>query len=177
MRPQFLATDPASEPARKTACKLQFRQGMGGEPEATVGGLMRSQFISMSPDESLLEADRIMRLARIRHLPIARKGILVGMLSHRDILSASIAKLEERDPAERIEHLRGIKISQLMHAEPYTATVDTTLAEAARRMLRLKIGCLPVVRSGVRGEELIGLVTESDLLRAAYAPDFTEASD
>lgn len=138
---------------------------------------MRNQFIAMTPDENLLEADRIMRLARIRHLPIARKGILVGLLSHRDILAASIAKLEERDPAERMEHLRGIKIAQLMHGQPYTATSDTTLAEAARRMLRLKIGCLPVVRPSVDGPELIGLVTESDLLRAAYAPDFVDASD
>lgn len=150
---------------------------MSSEPDATVGRLMRSQFISMTPEDTLLEADRIMRLARIRHLPVARKGILVGLISHRDILAASIAKLEERDPAERMEHLRSIRIAQLMQGQPYTATTDTTLAEAARRMLRLKIGCLPVVRASVDGPELIGIVTESDLLRAAYAPDFNDASD
>jgi CBS domain-containing membrane protein len=138
---------------------------------------MRTQFISMTPEDNLLEADRIMRLARIRHLPIARKGILVGLISHRDILAASISKLEERDPAERLEHLRGISVGQLMQREPITVSADTTLAEAARRMLRLKIGCLPVVRSSLDGPELVGIVTESDLLRAAYAPDFNEASD
>jgi CBS domain-containing membrane protein len=138
---------------------------------------MRTQFISMTPEDNLLEADRIMRLARIRHLPIARKGILVGLISHRDILAASISKLEERDPAERLEHLRGISVGQLMQREPITASAETTLAEAAQRMLRLKIGCLPVVRSSLDGPELVGIVTESDLLRAAYAPDFNEASD
>ena len=150
---------------------------MGADPGNTVGRLMRTQFICMSPEDNLLEADRIMRLARVRHLPVARKGILVGVLSHRDILAASIAKLEERDPAERLEHLRGISISQLMQKQPYTATAETTLVEAAQRMLRLKIGCLPVVRASLDGPELIGLVTESDLLRAAYAPDFNDASD
>jgi CBS domain-containing membrane protein len=138
---------------------------------------MRTQFISMTPEDNLLEADRIMRLARIRHLPIARKGILVGLVSHRDILAASISKLEEREPAERLEHLRGITVGQLMQRDPITASAETTLAEAARRMLRLKIGCLPVVRSSLDGPELVGIVTESDLLRAAYAPDFNEASD
>lgn len=133
--------------------------------------------MSAGPGESLLEADRIMRLARIRHLPVVEDGHLVGVLSHRDILAASIARLEQRDAGERLEYLRSICISDVMHRDPYTAMETTTLGDAARRMLRLKIGFLPVVRSGPDGERLIGLVTESDLLRAAYAPDFEDASD
>jgi CBS domain-containing membrane protein len=133
--------------------------------------------VSASPEDSLLEADRIMRLARIRHLPVVEKGILVGLLSHRDVLAASISRLEECDPAERLDHLRHITISQVMERDLSTGTETTTLADAARRMLRLKIGCLPVVRAGPDGPRLIGLVTESDLLRAAYAPGFSGASD
>jgi len=148
-----------------------------GRAEDTVGTLMRRNFISVAPSESLLEADRIMRLARIRHLPVVEGGWLVGVLSHRDVLDASLARLEQRDPAERTDHLRSIPISEVMQRNPYTADPHTTLADAARRMLRLKIGCLPVVRRGSDGEELVGLITESDLLRAAYVPDFTGASD
>jgi CBS domain-containing membrane protein len=143
----------------------------------TVVTLMRANFVSASPQDSLLEADRIMRLARIRHLPVVEKGILVGLLSHRDVLSASISRLEQCDPAERLEHLRRIPIGQVMQRDLATGTETTTLAEAARRMLRLKIGCLPVVRSGLDGPRMVGLLTESDLLRAAYAPDFAGASD
>ncbi|HTO68275.1 MAG TPA: CBS domain-containing protein [Myxococcota bacterium] len=138
---------------------------------------MRSNFISASPDDSLLEADRIMRLARIRHLPIVRKGVLVGLLSHRDVLAASVAKLEKCEPSDRLEHLRGIAIREVMSRDVETALESTSLASAAVRMLRLKIGCLPVVRANADGPQLVGLLTESDLLRAAYAPDFTGASD
>jgi CBS domain-containing protein len=42
------------------------------------------------------------------------------------------------------------------------------LAEAATLLLRHKIGCLPVVGAG---GEALGLVTETDLLRAAYATE------
>lgn len=145
--------------------------------EATVESLMRTNFISAAPEDSLLEADRIMRLARIRHLPVVRKGVLVGLISHRDVLAASIAKLEKCEPAERLEHLRRISIGEVMQRDLATATESTTLGSAARRMLRLKIGCLPVVRDGSDGPALVGLLTESDLLRAAYAPDFYGASD
>jgi CBS domain-containing protein len=78
---------------------------------------------------------------------------------------------------ERTDYLRGIPIAEVMQRNPYTADLNTTLGDAARRMLRLKIGCLPVVRRGPDGEQLVGLITESDLLRAAYAPDFRGASD
>jgi CBS domain-containing membrane protein len=145
--------------------------------EATVSQLMRTNFVSVRSDESLLDADRIMRLARIRHLPVVEAGRLVGVLSHRDVLEASIARLEKSDGVERAQHLRAISIAEVMHRDPYTATEGTTLGDAARRMLRLKVGCLPVIRRGRSGQELVGLVTESDLLRAAYAPEFDEASD
>jgi CBS domain-containing membrane protein len=145
--------------------------------EATVSQLMRTNFVSVRSDESLLDADRIMRLARIRHLPVVEAGRLVGVLSHRDVLDASIARLEKSDGVERAQHLRAISIAEVMHRDPYTATEGTTLGDAARRMLRLKVGCLPVIRRGRSGQELVGLVTESDLLRAAYAPEFDEASD
>lgn len=145
--------------------------------DTAVASLMRANFISAAPEDSLLEADRIMRLARIRHLPVVRKGVLVGLISHRDVLSASIAKLEKCEPTERLEHLRRISIGEVMQRDLATAVESTTLSAAARRMLRLKIGCLPVVRDGPDGPLLVGLVTESDLLRAAYAPDFYGASD
>ena len=62
--------------------------------EETVGRLMRAHFVSVAPGETVLDADRIMRLARIRHLPVVVNGRLVGVLSHRDVLEASIARLE-----------------------------------------------------------------------------------
>jgi len=146
-------------------------------PSRTVATVMRSNFIAVSPEETLLEADRIMRLARIRHLPVVQKEVLVGLISHRDVLAASISRLEQCAPAERLDHLRRIQIGEVMQRALTTADEATTLASAARRMLGQKIGCLPVVRPGPTGPVLVGLVTESDLLRAAYVPDFAGASD
>ena len=138
---------------------------------------MRREFVTMVPEESLLDAERIMRLARIRHMPIVEGELLVGILSHRDVVEASIPDWSDEKPRQRERHLRNIAIREVMREKPWTAYPDTTLREAAERMLRFKIGCLPVVERGNDGVYLVGLLTESDLLRAAYAPDFTGASD
>lgn len=144
--------------------------------EKTVGDLMRHEFVSVRPDETLLEADRIMRLARIRHLPVVQEKLLVGVLSHRDVLDASINCLEDCPAEERTEHLRSVSIERVMRRSPWTVEAWTPLAEAAIRMLRYKIGCLPVIYPGADGSELVGLITESDLLRAAYVPELEESS-
>jgi CBS domain-containing protein len=131
---------------------------------------MRRDFVSMAPDEKLLEAERIMRLGRIRHLPIVDDGELVGILSHRDLADAALSSAAEASPSERIEHLRRIPISKVMQRTLHVVEASTTLREAAVQMLRYKIGCLPVVEKDGESRRMIGLVTESDLLEAAYLP-------
>ena len=89
---------------------------------------MRTNFVSAAPDDSLLEADRIMRLARIRHLPVVEKGLLVGLLSHRDVLAASISRLEQlRRRRSGSSTCAGSRSSQVMQRDLYTGTESTTL--------------------------------------------------
>ncbi len=48
-----------------------------------------------------------------------------------------------------------------MTPNPITATPETTIAEAARLMLHLKIGAVPVVENGVP----VGIISTSDILQ------------
>ena len=147
------------------------------EGQRRVRDLMKREFVTMSPEDTLLEAERIMRLARIRHMPIVDGGLLVGVLSHRDVVESAVPKRDEETCKRREQHLQAIPVADVMRANPFTADLDTTLREAAKRMLSFRIGCLPVVETSRNGPQLVGLITESDLLRAAYAPDFQRASD
>ena len=113
---------------------------------------MRRDFAQLGPDESLANAVQTMRLARLRHLIVARDDALLGMLSYRELL--------ERGG----ERLRG-RVADLMERQLITIPPEASLAEAAGPMCRYGIGCLPVVTGDGR---LVGLVIESDLLRAAY---------
>ncbi len=53
-----------------------------------------------------------------------------------------------------------------MTKEVVTIDADATVREAAERLLKHKVGCLPVLERGA----LVGIVTTSDLLHAIAGP-------
>lgn len=116
----------------------------------TVADLMTRQLVTLSEDDDLTQAEQLLARGRIRHLPVTRGRRLVGLVTHRDLLRA--AHLPSPLPAR-----------QVMTRTLTTVTSDTPLATATRRLLEGKLGCLPVVD----GDELVGLVTEADLVRFA----------
>jgi CBS domain-containing protein len=117
-----------------------------------VRDVMRTDFATVSPDESVASARQTMRLARLRHLVVTGEGALIGILSYRDLLE----QLGDAPSSERV--------ANAMKA-PVTIAPETSLRDAADAMCRYGLGCLPVVTAG---GALVGLITESDLLRAAY---------
>jgi CBS domain-containing protein len=57
--------------------------------------------------------------------------------------------------------LKTLRVKEVMSEPVIAIGPDTTIREAATLMLEKKIGCLPVVT----GHTLVGIVTETDLLR------------
>ena len=137
-------------------------------PHPTVADLMRREFISVPAQEPLLDAQRTMRLARLRHLVVVENDVLVGILSYRDLQDAVLERATSESGVASLEALRDVPVRDAMVAAPYYVRPETPLDEAARRMLRLRLGCLPVCENGGGTLRLVGLLTESDLLRAAW---------
>ena len=90
---------------------------------------------------------------------------MIGVVSHRDLLAAAMSQVLDFDPQSRRTFLRSIEVAEVMAKDVATVSPDTALAEIARILVERKIGCVPVVSP--RGE-LLGLVTETDLLAAAF---------
>jgi CBS domain-containing membrane protein len=133
-----------------------------------VSELMRREFVTLDRHDHLDLVDDVMKLGRIRHMPVLEEGRLVGIVTQRDLLAASLSRALDFEPGHRRTFLRSVQVEEVMTADPAVVGPDTPVADAARIMLRRKIGCLPVVDSE---QALVGLVTETDLLRAAYDLD------
>jgi CBS domain-containing protein len=125
-----------------------------------VHDVMEEKVVTISVGDRLSTVEDIMTLGGVRHMPVVRAGRLVGVVSERDLLRASLSSLDPRRQ-ERRAFLEAIDISQVMSAPPVVVDSDAPVEEAARIMADNKIGCLPVLR----GEELVGMLTETDLLR------------
>jgi CBS-domain-containing membrane protein len=121
---------------------------------------VRRRYIAVSPIAPLVDTVQLMRLARLRQLPVVDDGILIGLLDFPGLVEAFLLARGGPEPT----------VSDARIARPESADVGTSLGEAASRMARGALGCLPVVEPSERGPRLVGVVTEADLLRAAYAP-------
>ncbi len=135
------------------------------EPVSTV---MARDFVSVASGERLDFVDDVMKLGRIRHMPVIDGDVLVGVVSQRDLLAASLSRALDFESGQRRSFMRSVQVSEVMSRHPITVTPEASLREAARLMLSHKIGCLPVVDDEAA---TIGLVTETDLLRGVYCPD------
>lgn len=127
--------------------------------------VMQTDYVSVGSGDHLDLVDDVMNLGRIRHMPVLDGAKLVGVVSQRDLLSASLSKVLDFDVAERRSFMRSIEVSEVMSRDPVTVKPSTTLREATRLVLTHRIGCLPVVDEG---GAVVGLITETDLLRGVY---------
>jgi acetoin utilization protein AcuB len=131
---------------------------------------MTQNLLTLSPKASVAEALTLCRERRIRHIPILEEGRLVGIVSDRDLRDASPAL---GDP-ERTRTLQEIRVGDVMTREVITADPQDSIENAAQEMYELKIESLLVVaerpaadeRRAAADEELLGIVTSSDVMRA-----------
>jgi acetoin utilization protein AcuB len=114
---------------------------------------MSSPPITVSPDTDFKVAMGLMQQHRIRRLPVVDgSGLLAGIVAERDLLGAADRYLQSVADVEDIMTRRVVTVAR-----------NTPVVEAARLMIGLKIGGLPVVDAT---NKVLGIITETDLLKA-----------
>lgn len=156
---------------RRRALSFQPEDPGVERTDQPVSKVMARDFVSVKPSDRLDFVDDVMQLGRIRHMPVLEEGKIVGVVSQRDLLAASLSKALDFDPEHRRSFMRSVEVGEVMARNPITVGPETTLREAARIVLRHKIGCLPVVDP--KGTT-VGLVTETDLLRGVYGEELED---
>jgi CBS domain-containing protein len=122
--------------------------------------IMVKEVATLDVNDELSLANDIMRLGRIRHLPVVDGQTLVGIISERDLFRSSLAQALGYGSEATRQMMKGIRIKDLMVTNLITVSPDTEMLAAIQLMLTRKIGCLPVVEN----DRLVGLITETDIL-------------
>ncbi|MFO0837750.1 MAG: CBS domain-containing protein [Phycisphaerae bacterium] len=126
--------------------------------------LATRRVVSIAPQDSLDKAISLMEEHHVHHLPVVAGGQLVGIISDRDLLLAVGWKLssQRKLPEHASNQVAGPRtVSQIMTHEVISVTPEHTPRQAARTLIDLKIGAVPLVADG----QLLGIVSDSDLLR------------
>jgi len=141
---------------------------------AQLSEIMNRDLVTVDKQASLRRARRILDQHRIRHLLVVDGKRLVGIVTDRDLRQAAPSSKSPLTISERQEFMDELKVLEVMSRKLITASSTTTIREAAKVMVREKIGCLPVVD----GSQLVGIVTQSDLLEMLVRGEqSTEAED
>jgi len=118
---------------------------------------MTTDLFTVHEDESLDLVANVMEWKRIRHVPVEdNRHRLVGLISYRGLLKL-MARGGQGEKHEQVS------ASQVMTSNPITIAPDASTLEAIDAMRQNGISCLPVVK----GDRLVGLITERDLMNVA----------
>jgi CBS domain-containing protein len=119
---------------------------------------MSERLITITPETTFPEAQRLMLENKIRRLPVLQSGKLVGIVTLGDIREAKPSDATTLSIYELNYLMDKLTAKDFMTPNPITIAPDATLGEAARLMVDHRVGGLPVIDHG----KLIGIITETD---------------
>ncbi|GJL55475.1 MAG: membrane protein [Nitrospirales bacterium] len=131
------------------------------QPAILAKQIMTSPVMTLSMTAPLSHAWDLVRENRFRHVPVVSpEGKLVGILSDRDLFSATIEYCSGSQ--NTMKHAQHVSINRIMVTHVLSAGPETEIREIARVFFQERIGAMPVVNDR---DELVGILTRSDVLR------------
>jgi CBS domain-containing protein len=133
-----------------------------GTEERTAGGSAATEVLTIGPRETLRRAAQVMTEHDLSHLIVVEPGSErpLGVLSTLDI--AAVVGGAERRPSR----YGGSRVDELMTTPVLTVRPETPLKAAAALLVERGISGVPVVR----GDEVVGVLSEADIVAAERGP-------
>lgn len=131
------------------------------QSDAKLESLMQRELKSVSPDERLIHARRLLLDHDIARLPVLENGKIKGIIAEHEIAGA-FADLKTADAHVQRVNIRDMLVGSYMRSNVITAHAGMSAKEAAQVMLKENVGGLPIVDE--RGT-IQGIVTRTDLIR------------
>lgn len=127
-----------------------------------VRDVMSKDVATLELNDKLKIADDVMKLGRIRHMPVLDDDQeIVGILSQRDLFRGALARCIGYGEFAQQKILDQLVVKEVMSKDVVTVSPFAPLQQAARLMLDRKIGCVVAAEEG----RLVGILTESDFVK------------
>lgn len=126
-----------------------------------VSTIMSKNIIALQRTDDLERAEYLFKHHKIRHIPVVKEDVIIGMLSYTDLLRISFADAideSESDVDSLVYNM--FTIEQVMAKNVITVGSNTSIKEVAEILAKKEFHALPVVDNG----KLVGIVTTTDLI-------------
>jgi CBS domain-containing protein len=142
----------------------------GAPPMLFVADVMTPHPAVLDEDDSVRAAARTLLAAGVGGAPVVdAAGHLVGVVSERDLLEKeALTHVRWRGAAEAARRREAVTVGQICTRPARTAAPGDSVHAAARRMIDEQVARLIVVGDG---DEIVGIVTRHDVLRALIRDD------
>ena len=117
---------------------------------------MTREVIALRPEQSVAEADALVRNRRFHHLPVVdAEGKLVGIITSFDLIKMGVCK----------EDFVGYRIADVMTTHVAYLAPEDPIGAAAEVFMEHLFHGLPICDDDMR---LVGIVTTHDILKYSY---------
>ena len=133
-----------------------------------VARLMSAKPVSVSPDDTLAVVKQIFDNVKFHHVLVVEKGVLIGVLSDRDLFKALSPHIGTA--AETLRDLATLnkKVHQVMLRKPVTLQPEAKVMDAIQLFNHEGVSCIPVVDNQQRPQ---GILSWRDIIRALDRTD------
>lgn len=130
-----------------------------------VQDLMTPDPATINVTDSIAVAIDILNDLDIRHVPVLDNGVLVGMVSDRDLREFSLPTMVRFNNPDKASARLEAPVSEIMYADVLTVGSESDVLDVIQMMVDHKVGAVPVCDQ-IEGK-LIGIVSYIDVLQAA----------
>jgi len=150
------------DPGANDSAHTQSKRGIARHRE--IEQIMTQEVVTITPENTLYEAARIMGEKHIGSLIVMKYDTPVGVITERDLLSEVVAREIdlEKDWLVGGVTIKEEKVEEIMSYPLNTISLTSSIKEAAQMMIEKKIRRLAVREHG----KVVGIITASDLIRS-----------
>ena len=123
--------------------------------------IMKKDIISVSSEDRIIHARRIMIDNDVARVTVTKQGKLVGIISDFEIACAFASLKRSISLGHQKHQLDEMLVDDIMKSPVIWTTSAITAKDAAKLMLKYNVGALPILRDSL----IVGIVTRTDLLK------------
>lgn len=126
-----------------------------------ISKIMATNLVTLSSKDDLLTAEKLFVKHKIKHIPVVKNKVIIGMLSYTDLQRVSYSDVSDDEKSIDSFVYNTFSIEQVMAKNIVTVAPHATIKEAAELLTKKGFYALPIVEDS----KLVGIVTTRDLVK------------